>query len=112
MKRLILVMFKQSNEQNPELSRCTQALHQQARNPVRYRGDEDLQALLFGADISGSINRRPCGAAAVQLKRKQENNFGSKCFSELIQIIANLNNFQNKIQHDQVQEKVYMLAAM
>lgn len=33
----------------------------------RYRGDEDLQSILLGADIFSGIDHRPCGPAAVQL---------------------------------------------
>lgn len=36
--------------------------------PARYRGDEDLQPLLFRADVFGRVNHRPCWAAAVQLQ--------------------------------------------
>lgn len=34
---------------------------------VCYRGDQDFQSFLFGADIVGSIEHGPCRAAAVQL---------------------------------------------
>lgn len=40
---------------------------------ARYRGDEDLQALLFGADVSGGVDHRPRGAAAVQLQAGSHN---------------------------------------
>lgn len=33
-----------------------------------YLGDEDLQPLLLGADISGSIDHRSCWTAAVELQ--------------------------------------------
>lgn len=38
-----------------------------------YRGDQGLQTLLLGADIFGGINHRPCGAAAVQLRGRNQN---------------------------------------
>ena len=34
---------------------------------MHYRGDEDLQALLLGADVLGRVDHGPCGAATVQL---------------------------------------------
>lgn len=37
-----------------------------------YRGDEGLQSFLLGADIFGSIDHHPGGAAAVQLQREHE----------------------------------------
>lgn len=40
---------------------------------ARYRGDEGLQAILFGADVFGGVNHRPRGAAAVQLRAGSHN---------------------------------------
>lgn len=37
-----------------------------------YRGDEDLQPLLFRADVSGRVNHRPCWPAAVQLQPESQ----------------------------------------
>ena len=34
---------------------------------VSYRGDQDLQAFLLGADVLGRVDHGPRGAAAVQL---------------------------------------------
>lgn len=34
---------------------------------LRYRGDEDLQPLLLGADVLGGVDHRPRRAAAVEL---------------------------------------------
>lgn len=48
-------------------------LYKWVRNPVCYRGDEDLQSLLLGADVFGGIDHGSRGAAAVQLWRGNKN---------------------------------------
>lgn len=48
-------------------------LYMWVRNPVCYRGDEDLQSLLLGADVFGGIDHGSRGAAAVQLWRGNKN---------------------------------------
>lgn len=40
---------------------------------ARYRGDGDVHALLFGADVFGGVDHHPCGAAAVQLRAGSHN---------------------------------------
>lgn len=38
-----------------------------------YRGDEDFQSLLLGADLSTGVKHGPCRATAVQLRQRDTN---------------------------------------
>ena len=53
---------------------------------MSYRGDEDLQALLLGADVLGRVDHGPRGAAAVQLGNKRSTTSASLAFISLTQI--------------------------
>lgn len=68
-------LISQGGKKNLETEDRLHGGRQQQRQHVRpagYRGDEDLQPLLFRADVFGRVNHRPCWAAAVQLQPESQ----------------------------------------